>query len=274
MLTVLPVTLPRDLAEVQNGKLPPSLLEQVGPKGFLHPLAARAWRALVAEAKSKGFHLTYTYGGCYRDYASQRSLFVSRYQMEPIAGRPWKVWEGVRWYQKPATAMAAVPGTSNHGLGLAIDAALDNDLADGVGPDDAQSIMPAFPWFHDAALKYGFSFEAQSEPWHVRYVAGDRIPDAVLAYEDSLKPPPPPVPSPTPSEVDRMFIIVGNADDRSDPTRWVWDGAVSMRRLTSEQEYTDLVNRQAVGLVKLHPAFSALGSPFWMSTAERSLYVS
>lgn len=69
-----------------------------------------------------------------------------------------------------------------------------------------------------------------------------------------------------------MFIIVGNSDDRSDPRRWVWDGAVGMRLLTSEQQYTEIVNRANVGLVKLHPAFSTLGDPFWMSTAERATY--
>lgn len=82
--------------------------------------------------------------------------------------------------------------------------------------------------------------------------------------------PPPPVPSPV--EVDRMFILVGNADNRNDPRRWVWDGAVSMRLLGSAQEYTDLVNRAAVNLIKLHPAFSSLSDPFWMSSAERSIY--
>jgi hypothetical protein len=182
-LTVIPVTMPRSLEGVQNGKLPASLLVEVGLRGRLHELAARAWNALRAEGATKGWHLTYTFGGCYRTYEEQRTLFLQRYQMEPIAGRPTKVWEGVVWYQRPATAMAAVPGTSNHGLGLAVDAALDNDLSDGVGPDDATSIGPAMAWFHDAALRYGFSFEAQSEPWHIRYVTGDNIPAAVLAHE-------------------------------------------------------------------------------------------
>lgn len=240
-LTVIPVTFPRDLEGVQNGKLPASLLVEVGLRGRLHQLAARAWFALCAEGKTKGWHLTYTFGGCYRTYEEQRTLFLQRYQMEPIAGRPTKVWEGVVWYQKPATAMAAVPGTSNHGLGLAIDAALDNDLSDGVGPGDASSIAPALGWFHDAALRYGFSFEAQSEPWHIRYVSGDRIPDAVLAYEDSLKPKPPPpvVVPPTPPKVKRMFVCVGNGDDKADSRRWAYDG-FECRLLVDEADYNEI----------------------------------
>jgi hypothetical protein len=273
MLTVLPVTLPRSLEGVQNGRLPAHLLEQVGLRGFLHPNAARCWRALCAEGATKGFHLTYTFGGCYRSYAQQRDLFVSRYQTEPIAGRPTKVWEGVVYYQKPRTAMAAAPGTSNHGLGLAVDAALDNDLSDGVGPDDAVSISPALPWFREAALRYGFSFEAQSEPWHIRLVCGDRMPAAVVAYEDSLKPPlPPPVP-PVPSlEVTKMLTIVGNDDNRDDPRRWVFDGGTSMRLLPNEEAYAKLLAYERVGMVKLYPFFSTLASPHWMSTADRAQY--
>ncbi len=259
-LTVIPVTFPRDLEGVQNGKLPASLLVEVGLRGRLHQLAARAWFALCAEGKAKGWHLTYTFGGCYRTYEEQRALFVQRYQMEPIAGRPTKVWEGVVWYQKPNTAMAAVPGTSNHGLGLAVDAALDLDLSDGVGPGDASSIVPAMSWFHDAALRYGFSFEAQSEPWHIRYVSGDRIPDAVLAYEDSLKPKPPPPPVPTPSEDDVKYVIVGNGDDRSDNRRWLYNGFAC--RLLTEQDFNE-----ALLLGWLHPSFSSLSSPFWKPMA-------
>ena len=259
MLTVLPVTLPRSLEGAQNGQLPPALLEQVGPKGFLHPVAARCWRALHAEGVTKGYHLTYTYGGCYRPYADQRNLFVSRYQTTPIAGRPTKVWEGVVWYQKPLTAMAAVPGTSNHGLGLAVDAALDLDLSDGVGPDDASSIGPALPWFTEAAIRYGFSFEAQSEPWHIRAVCGDRVPAAVQAYEDSLNPPPLPPPvivPPTPTVRRPMYVIVGNEDNPADPSRWFYNGFEC--RHISMQDYNE-----AKVLGWLHPSFDSLAAPFW-----------
>lgn len=261
-LTVLPVLMPRDLDGIQNGHLPAHLLVDVGLRGRLHQLAARAWAALRAEGATKGYHLTYTFGGCYRSYADQRTLFLQRYQMEPIAGRPSKLWEGVVWHQKPGTAMAAAPGTSNHGLGLAVDAALDNDLSDGVGPGDASSIVPALAWFHDAALKYGFSFEAQSEPWHIRYVSGDRVPASVIAYEDSLRPPPPPpvVVPPTPSEDDVKYVIVGNGDDRADNRRWLYNGFAC--RLLTEQDFNE-----ALLLGWLHPSFSSLSSPFWKPMA-------
>ena len=69
-----------------------------------------------------------------------------------------------------------------------------------------------------------------------------------------------------------MFIIVGNADNKADARRWVWDGAVGMRLLASEADFQALQNRAAVGLCKLHPSFASLGDPFWMTAAERSLY--
>ena len=68
-----------------------------------------------------------------------------------------------------------------------------------------------------------------------------------------------------------MFIIVGDSDTRDD-RRWVWDGATAMRYLASPQEHTDLINRAAVGLITMHPLFSSLDVPFWMSTAERATY--
>jgi len=34
--------------------------------------------------------------------------------------------------------------------------------------------------------QYGFSWELQAEPWHIRYVAGDDLPVAVLAYEGKV----------------------------------------------------------------------------------------
>ncbi len=69
-----------------------------------------------------------------------------------------------------------------------------------------------------------------------------------------------------------MLIIVGNDANRSDPRRWVWDGGTVMRLLTSEADYQRLIDRQTVGLVKLHPYFSTLQSPFWMPAAELREY--
>lgn len=62
-LPIAPVTLPADLVGQPNGRIDAALLVDVGPSGLLHHTAARAWRALVADAAANGLPLTYTYGG-------------------------------------------------------------------------------------------------------------------------------------------------------------------------------------------------------------------
>jgi LAS superfamily LD-carboxypeptidase LdcB len=153
MLVVLPVVYPTDLATATNGELPATLLTQIGPRGYLHHTTARAWRALTAEALKAGWELTYTYGGTYRTHTEQTALFLSRYTTAVLPGRPTKTWNGQVWYQKPNTAMAAVPGTSNHGWALAIDTAL------GTGPNTAKPITPAVDWLAANAPRFGFSWE-------------------------------------------------------------------------------------------------------------------
>lgn len=215
-LPIAPVTKPSDLAGHTNGKLPDELLVEVQYVGKLHHLAARAFNALAmhAYAHAHGMGLTFTHGGTYRSYQQQVTLFKSRYEIGGTRGG-CKMWKGERWCKKlvngkvPATA--AAPGTSNHGWGLAIDMAWDSDHSDGIGPDDAQYIKghPGWPWILQNAERFGFSWELQSEPWHICYVAGDNVPQAVLdweAFAASLggepaptPTPPPPAPAPAPA---------------------------------------------------------------------------
>lgn len=154
--------LPSNLAGQTNGRLPDSLLVDV-PGGRLHANTAVAWLELVRRAAADGIALAPTSrADTYRTYAIQESTFRARYTPVPLPGRPYKMWNGIRWYQKPGTAMSAVPGTSNHGLGLAIDVA----YASGARLD----------WMVVNAPTLGFSWEVQSEPWHIRYVWGDLLP--------------------------------------------------------------------------------------------------
>lgn len=158
--------------------MPSSLLVQCGIGKFtMVPPAARAMKALVAAATAAGVQVRST--GTYRSYEAQVALFTARYSKTEIPGRPTKKWNGVTYWQRPRTAMAAVPGTSNHGLGLAIDFAEERD-----GKPPVESVSDRFVrWLVKNAATYGYSAELQSEPWHWRYVAGDKIPQAVLDYE-------------------------------------------------------------------------------------------
>lgn len=200
---IAPVVMPADLAGVTNGNLPANLLRTVDGGGQLHHLAARAFTALTAAAfEATGMGLTYTHGGTYRSYAQQETLFRSRYQPNG-AGGGCKVWKGEYWCKKYSNlATAATPGTSNHGWGLAVDTAYDSDLADGVGPDDAAGITghKGWSWLLANAGRFGFSWELQSEPWHLRYVNGDLIPQAVIDFETPPTTDPDPIPDPDPTD--------------------------------------------------------------------------
>lgn len=190
-LPVTTVTRPAVLAGKRNGELPASILVDSpglarGPLVRLVAPAARAWRAMVAVAQRDGHVLkAVSVPDSYRDYATQRHIFTARYTRTFLENRPIKRWDsdnnGVleNWYQRPGTAQAAVPGTSNHGWGLAVDIGEERDGDDGVESIDDGTVR----WLIVNAHRFGFSGEIQDEPWHWRYFAGDNIPAAVLAFE-------------------------------------------------------------------------------------------
>lgn len=168
---------PAALANAKNGQLPERQLVACGIPGFrmVRP-AARAMKALVASAREAGFELTAT--GTYRSLEQQERLFRQRYSRFPLENAPTRTWNGDVWYQKPRTAIAAVPGTSNHGLGLAADLALINKQGRVVS-------LPAncVRFLINEAPRFGFHAELQSEPWHWTYTEGDKTPQAVLDFE-------------------------------------------------------------------------------------------
>ena len=187
---IAPVVRPADLAGQSNGKLAPSLLRAVNPntKWQMHHLAARAWEALRVAAWSSGIKLSVS-GNPYRSYDQQVKLFTERYTptysatVNTLEDR--RMWNGVMHYKKRGVAAVAVPGTSNHGWGLAVDTAIDADGDLGFEFPPKSLDKGAISWLLANASKYGFSWEMQSEPWHIRYIAGDKIPTAVLEFEKS-----------------------------------------------------------------------------------------
>lgn len=175
--TVLPIIMPTDLAGTKNGQLPASVLRNIkAPNGQLHRLAATAWNAMQLAAYFDGIELKHV--GAYRPFDQQIKLFRERYTASPTGRKPQvtRTYQGTTWYLKKGMAPAGTPGTSNHGWGLAIDVAsasgkrLEWLLGDGFATSNA--------------LKFGFSWEvkdgANAEAWHIRYVCGDKLPQAVL----------------------------------------------------------------------------------------------
>ncbi len=204
-MPIVKVKLPSVLSQYENGRVPESQLDTVESTRTalvwkMAILPARGMRALHAEAKKHGIILSSTGRG--RTYTQQEQLFRTRYTTTYLPGRPYKIWNGVRWYQKPGVAMAAVPGTSNHGWWCA------DDLAEVVGGVTMGLRASTVEWLFNNAGRFGFAWETTSENWHVHWIAGDTVPQAVLAYEDSLNPPPPPPNPIPPTEDDEMPILV------------------------------------------------------------------
>jgi hypothetical protein len=194
MLPVSKIRMPACLAGARNGQLTSSLLVECGIGSFkMVPPAARAMKALVAAAESElGIDVWAT--GTYRSLEQQVSLFMQRYTRVYQAGRRHEVWQGEDYWLKPRVAGAANPGTSNHGLGLAIDFAEKRN-------GKVVSVSSRFVrWLCEHAIEFGFSAEDQSESWHWRYVAGDTVPAGVAAFEGTnviARPARTPAPKPT-----------------------------------------------------------------------------
>jgi hypothetical protein len=172
----------RDVVDTHNGQLPADSLTTQPDSHPTLTMCRTAMRSLIAmaaaEKEATGLTLRVTSAAdSYRPLKVQRSLFRSRYTRE-ANGNGSRSWDSdgdgkkERWFLKDADlAVAAVPGTSNHGLGLACDFVLDQH----------DKILK---WLIGNADEFGFAAELQSEAWHWRYITGDAIPAATLAFEE------------------------------------------------------------------------------------------
>jgi hypothetical protein len=168
---IVEVKMPVALKGVEPGKLHASLLRDIPGGGKLFYLAADAWLAMVEAAKADGVELKPTSSGdLYRSYESQKAGFLTRYTLENTGTGSTKTFEGKTWYLKKGMAMLATPGKSQHNLGLAVDIANASD-------------KKRINWLIANVEKFGWSWEVvPSEPWHIRYVCGDAVPQAVKDY--------------------------------------------------------------------------------------------
>lgn len=210
---IVDVIPPKDLKGHEPGKLPDSLLRPAAGGGKLHWLAAQAWAAMVAAAKEDGLELKPTSSGdMYRSYESQKSGFLQRYQLEKIEGTSTKTFEGKTWYLKKGMAMLATPGKSQHNLGIAVDV-------------HSAGEPKRINWLIANVEKFGWSWEVvPSEPWHIRYVCGDKVPAAVEAFISGnpqpaapvAKPEAPATPAPAPAAPAAAATQQGGAIKRGD----------------------------------------------------------
>jgi D-alanyl-D-alanine carboxypeptidase len=185
-LPVQPLTRPRVLTGQSNGQLSDAILVDIpgqdgGPTVRLVEPAARAWIALCAAARRDG-HILKAVGphDSFRPLAVQERIFRERYTTTVIPGQTPRRFQGQLFFLLPGRATAAVPGTSNHGWGLAVDTGVELDSDAGVEEIDDATVA----WLVANEHRFGFSHELQSEPWHIRYFAGDDIPPDVKSEDD------------------------------------------------------------------------------------------
>jgi D-alanyl-D-alanine carboxypeptidase-like protein/putative peptidoglycan binding protein len=149
------------------------------PGFVLRADAAQAWDRAVA-AFGKDVLLT----GAWRSYETQERIFRERYVSgghSPVGDyRTWPLYlggDGRVWGRKAGTAAAAVPGTSNHGGGIAVDVKTSRQKGD---PPYSEAVVFT-SWgdedrarFLRVAKEHGWDDDegrSVGELWHLTYYA-------------------------------------------------------------------------------------------------------
>jgi hypothetical protein len=152
-----------------NGQVPAGVLAPLDdqPYAALRTDAAQAWnRARRDVINQAGVMLTVR--GWNRTLAEQQRFFLERYRPQATGTGTYgdvRWWRGVR-YVRFGTAAAAIPGTSNHGWGLAVDV-VDYGT---VGQFDYSRRARTFP----ILARHGWTDDEGRdpdtlEPWHLVY---------------------------------------------------------------------------------------------------------
>lgn len=179
------MVLPAAVEKVGNGNLTAGMLKNVKTGGQMWTVAADAFNLMYDEALKAGHKLRNI--GDYRPVARQLDMFMDRYEDKPTGRNPQitRQYKGKTWYLKQGKSPSGVPGTSNHGFGLAIDLGVDNNgKIDGMGGK-------CLEWMCANAPKYGFYLQGSDpkspefEAWHWQYCEGDNAPAVVKAVVGS-----------------------------------------------------------------------------------------
>lgn len=139
--------------------------------GSGHQIDARAYddyRSMIQAAKKEGVYIYVT--SSYRDLEKQITLYDKKVESYVMQGYSY---EDAR---KQAGQVVAVPGTSEHHLGLALDLVSSEYRR----LDEKQEHTKGFQWLKEHSWEYGFILRYPNgetditgiiyEPWHFRYV--------------------------------------------------------------------------------------------------------
>ncbi len=144
-------------------------------------ICAEAVAQMLAACRADGLNPTVTSG--YRSYATQHELFYDRVNDRVAQGMEYNAAWG------ETSRSVAVPGTSEHHLGLALDIS-------GAGSTSNNQV---YQWLAEHCWEYGFILRYLDgktaitgiyyEPWHVRYVGTEislDMKDSGLCLEEYL----------------------------------------------------------------------------------------
>jgi|GEM_PF-4449443 len=109
----------------------------------------------------------------YRSIASQRALFLARYTPQYFGRGRYsdaRWYRGRRYVRTSGAGMVAIPGTSTHGNGLAL---------------DVSTRSSAHAWLVKHGERFGWKRTIRSEPWHFEY-SGKRDTDAVQPIQQAV----------------------------------------------------------------------------------------
>lgn len=158
-----------------NGRIPPDQLCPV-PWDNSKKLRCDAAESLAQlnESYYEEFGVDIPVGFSYRVYEAQEHIFDERFDAQPDSGvtgpfNDVQTWNGVR-YVRMRGASAAVPGTSNHGWGLAVDLSGRAGTFDTAENDWLMDNMPQQSWIHPEWARKGSS---RAEAWHFEFAGFD-----------------------------------------------------------------------------------------------------
>lgn len=143
---------------------------ETAPGFSLRPDAAIAWDRAVRK-----YGKTVLLSGAWRSYEVQERIFLERYKPGVFSPfNDYRTWKGIT-YGRVTGAAAAVPGTSNHGGGLAVDVKTSRSSGDPAYPQAV--VFTAFTdsdrlAFLNTAKEFGWDDDegrSVGELWHLTY---------------------------------------------------------------------------------------------------------
>lgn len=191
-----------------NGAIAASALTPLSVGGHLLAAPAAAFEEWRRRAAAAGWVLTITsVADAYRALAVQERVFLQRYIPQATGGG---IYGDVRWYRgvryvRRHGASAAIPGTSNHGRGLAVDIANAGPFG-GKFHNWMLATGPALGWSNTEGRSVG-------EPWHWVH-DGVTLANASTDASTGLKPAPPVTLAPITTPTDFLEALMASTPIR------------------------------------------------------------